>query len=223
MDIKGTFEVHIITKPEFQPQLFGYINDISNNKTYNIIRPRPTNANSLYGDYPAQPMLTFFINGDIKYIENVVDNIKKDMNQRQIPIIRVKIEAMAHNNGVPNVCFDEHYFEYHFKIMNINTTELWNKAVKLITEYGCHLFFNPYNKNMTPIATIRRYTSLTDLDEVYQTVSKLLIDNGFELEKPEKEFSYYDSNVMLDRNWLFVDKPQNMITTLSSNMLYINA
>jgi hypothetical protein len=143
------------------------------------------------------------------------------MEKNNIPIIRTKIEAMAHNEGVPNICTDNHYFEFHFKVMIKNTTE-WNRLVELLTPFGAHLFYNPYNKSLTPIVTIRRYTSLTDLDNVYETVKSLLEENEFVSEDPEKEYSVYDSNVYLDQNWLFVDKPTNFIITVDKQMVFAN-
>src|SRR3972149_10238336 len=103
--MKGTFEVHLITTPENQTKLFGYITNLINNDTDNhLIRPRPTCAYSLYGNYPIQPMLTFFIHGTIEKITQIANDIKSDMEHNNIPVIRIKIEAMAHNIGVPNDC-----------------------------------------------------------------------------------------------------------------------
>lgn len=39
----------------------------------------------------------------------------------------------------------------------------------------------------------------------------LLEQNGFEV---------FDSNVDLDKNWLFESKPDNFITTVNENMLF---
>ncbi|QKF94660.1 hypothetical protein QKU48_gp1202 [Fadolivirus algeromassiliense] len=216
--MKGTFEIHLITTPEKQTQLFGYITNLSDGR---LIRPRPTCAYALYGNYPNQPMLTFWTHGTIEEVNVVVNDIKSDMEKNNIPIIRTKIEAMAHNEGVPNICTDNHYFEFHFKVMIKNTTE-WNRLVELLTPFGAHLFYNPYNKSLTPIVTIRRYTSLTDLDNVYETVKSLLEENEFVSEDPEKEYSVYDSNVYLDQNWLFVDKPTNFIITVDKQMVFAN-
>lgn len=215
--MKGIFEVHLITKPEFQTQLFGYITNINDKR---LIRPRPTCAYALYGNYPNQPMLTFWTNGTVEEVRQTVHDIELDMGRKNIPIIRTKIEAMAHNEGVPNQCVDDHYFEFHFKVTIHNTTD-WNKLVELLTPFGAHLFYNPYNKNMIPIVTIRRYTSLTDLENVYNEVSELLKNNNFEHEDPEKEYSVYDSNVLLDQNWLFTNDPKNFITSVDKKMIFV--
>lgn len=214
--MQGTFEVHLITNPDCQTKLFGYITNLTNK---NLIRPRPTCAHALYGDYPIQPMLTFWINGTINDIIDVVNDITMDMIKHDIPIIRTKIEAMAHNKGVPNICEDESYFEFHFKIEITNTKE-WNDIVKLITPFGGHLFYNPYNKTLNPIVTLRRYTSLDDLETTYDIVKTILETNNYKLSSLEKEYSVYDSNVYLDQNWLFKEDPTNFIREVDETMLF---
>jgi hypothetical protein len=215
--MKGLFEIHLITKPEYQTPLFGFITNLKNKK---LVRPRPTCAHALYGDHPVQPMLTFWLNGSIDEVTKEVISIKSDMITSGIPIIRTKIEAMPSNEGVPNNCEGNGYFEYHFKVHIDGTTD-WNTIAKLIVPYGGHLFYNPYNKTLTPIVTIRRYTSLEDLDKVYVTVKKLLENHGYELTAPEKEYSVWDSDVNLDKNWLFDSEPTNFITELNPKMLFV--
>lgn len=216
--MKGLFEVHLITTPEYQSQLFGFITNLIDSNDKRIIRPRPTCAYALYGNYPNQPMLTFWVNGYIDDVTKVVNDIEARM-VKIMPVIRTKIEAMAHNEGVPNLCTDEHYFEYHFKVPVKNTGE-WNELVNLITPFSAHLFYNPYNKNLTPIVTIRRYTSLDHLDNDYHDVIKVLDDNQFTHSELEKEYSVYDSNVDLDKNWLFSDEKDQFITTVCDKMLF---
>lgn len=218
--IKGLFEVHLITKPEYQSALFGYITDFTAENRKNIVRPRPTCAHALYGDYPIQPMLTFWVTGSTDEVTETVKEIEVDMNSKNIPIIRTKIESMAHNEGVPDKCEQDHYFEFHFKVNIKNTTE-WNKLVELIIPYGGHLFYNPYNKTLKPIVTIRRYTSLTDLEKTYELVVEVLRQNGLSTDSLEKEYSLFDSNVYLDNNWLFEKEPRNFINHIKDTMLFV--
>lgn len=213
--MKGLFEVHLITTPEYQTQLFGFITNLNDKR---LIRPRPTCAHALYGDYPVQPMLTFWLNGNIEDVKSIVYEVEDEL-RKIVPIIRTKIEAMAHNQGVPTICTKDHYFEYHFKVL-ITSTADWNRLVQLITPYGAHLFYNPYNKSLQPIVTIRTYTSLDYLDEIYQDVIKVLEENQFTHHELEKEYSVYDSDVHLDKNWLFTEKENNFITTVDKKMLF---
>ena len=215
--MKGMFEVHLITTPENQTKLFGYITNLNNKY---MINPRPTCANALYGDYPVQPMLTFWLNDNIEEVKKIVDNTVLDMNDQGICIIRTKIESMAHNKGVPEKCKDSNYFEFHFKVEISNTNE-WNDIANLIIPFGGHLFYNPYNKTLNPIITIRRYTSLNDLETIYSKIKSLLERHNYKLTAPEKEYSVYDSNVNLDKNWLFDDKPTNFITKINNKMLFV--
>lgn len=225
--IEGLFEVHLITKPEYQTQLFGYITDLHLNFfAKRLVNPRPTCAHALYGDHPIQPMLTFWVSGESEEVTALVFIIAEDMLQKSIPIVRVKIEAMAHNQGVPDVCMGDHYFEFHWKV-DIKSTADWNQLVQILTPFGGHLFYNPYSKTMKPIITLRRYTSLTDLEALFVSVKRLLKEEGrrpnrpegFECEAPEKEYSVYDSCVDLDRNWLFRDDSRNFIVDVTPEML----
>ena len=216
LKMEGLFEVHLITIPTKQTQLFGYITNLKNDK---LIRPRPTCANSLYGDCPIQPMLTFWIKGDINEVTNEVKLIEQDMISKQIPVIRTKIESMANNKGVPDQCKGSNYFEFHFKI-DLKDTKEWNKLVEIITPYGGHLFYNPYSKTLNPIVTIRRYSSLTDLEETYSKLNSVLNSFGLNTHSLEKEYSVFDSNVNLDKNWLFSQDPTNFIKEVNSNMLF---
>lgn len=216
MSISGLFEVHLITLPKFQTKLFGYVTNLDDSR---LIRPRPTCAHTLYGDYPVQPMLTFWIKGDVDSVTKIVKEIESDMKEKCIPLIRTKIEAMVHNINVPNIVTEQHYFEFHFKT-KISSTKHWNQLINLITPSGVHLFYNPYSKTLNPIATIRTYISLQDLEQTYSTIKELLEQNGFEISELEREYSVFDSNVHLDKNWLFESDPDNFITTVADNMLF---
>lgn len=216
MSISGLFEVHLITLPQFQTQLFGYVTNLSDSR---LIRPRPTCAHTLYGDYPVQPMLTFWVKGDVDSVTQLVKEIESDMKKKRIPLIRTKIESMAHNTNVPNNVIGQHYFEFHFKV-KVSSTDHWNQLVKLLTPFGVHLFYNPYSKTLNPIATVRTYSSLSSLEEIYSTVKERLEQNGFEISELEREYSVFDSNVNLDKNWLFETQPDNIITTVKDNMLF---
>ena len=163
------YEVHLITSPADQNRLFGYITNIRNPK---LINPRPTCANALYGDHPVQPMLTFWFNGTLEQVCDIVTEVKWDMINSEIAIIRTKIEAPAHNEDVPSISENNHYFEFHFKV-KIDSTNQWNDIAKIIIPYGGHLFYNCYNKTLNPVVTIRRYTSIKDLEAVYETVREL--------------------------------------------------
>lgn len=215
--ITGMFEVHLITTPQFEPQLFGFVANVSKNPA--LIRPRPTCARSLYGSCPVQPMLTFWAKGTYPQVRELVSGVEKQMLDAGMSIVRTKIESMANNDGVPDRCVEQHYFEFHWKVP-VRDTKEWNTLVKLLTPHAVHLFFNPYNKSLTPVATLRCYTSRTDLEASFAAVQKLQRDNGFEPTDPEKEFSVFDSNVNLDKGWLFAESPTKFITEPAAQMIF---
>jgi hypothetical protein len=216
--ISGAFEVHLITKPEKQMQLFGVIEDIKKESNKDIINPRPTCAYALYGKHPNQPMMTFWLHGSYSVVFERANQIKSRFESKGIPIIRTKIESMAHNKGVPEYCKDGHYFEYHFKVTGVDSTKSWDELVFLLVFRGAHLFHNPFNKNLVPIVTLRSYVSLTELDNRYQEVLKDIQRHNdergskYEPEKHvEKEYSVLDDNVGLDEDWLYSGAPHQMI------------
>lgn len=206
------YEVHLITTIQYQTQLFGYIANLNDSR---LIRPRPTCAHTLYGDYPIQPMLTFWIHGEYNNILNIVTFIENDMNNKGIPVLRTKIEALAHHATMA----ESHYYEFHFKVKNINTSS-WNELVHLITPFGAHLFYNPYSKTLDPIGTIRSYDSLQQLQDIFNDLLALLTEHGFTITEIEKEYSMLDTNVALDKNWLFHTEPHQFITTVTDQMLF---
>ena len=214
--ISGTFEIHIITDLAHQTELFGYITNLKDAQMINV---RPTCAHAKYGSQPIQPMLTYWMKGTDQEVMAHAELIRTQMVDNKIPVFRVKVEAMISNEGVPTVADIDHYFEYHFKIP-ITSTDDWNKIVKLVTKFGVHLFYNPYNKTLQPIATLRRFDSQINLKNTYEQVKAVLEDNGFELHSLEREYSVYDSCVDYDQRWLHGDSPSSFIVEVSDQMLF---
>jgi len=220
--IRGNFEIHLITKPEKQMQLFGCIEDIKAMNDPKIIRPRATSAYALYGKHPNQPMITFWVHGSEKEACSTATQVTKYLEDRNVPIIRMKVEAMAHNDNVPNEVVGQHYFEYHFKIQGLTGRQDWNKLVDLTVPHGVHLFHNPFNKNLVPILTLRSYVSLSDLEKRYQKLVEVLnLETIFTLDyHVEKEYSVIDTNERLDEDWLFKGDPYNFIVKVEPYMKF---
>lgn len=225
-EIWGNFEIHLITKPEKQMQLFGCIENIKARNDKHIIRPRATCAYALYGKHRFQPMMTFWSHGSESEVTKKANEVANYLNSRDVPVIRLKIEAMAHNDNVPNAVTENHYFEFHFKVQGLEGTKDWDRLVDLTVPHGVHLFHNPYNKNLVPILTIRSYVSLTDLEERYERLLKALenyceINEKFSVDlHVEKEYSVLDTDVNLDEDWLFQDNPTNFLTKVKPNMKF---
>ena len=139
------------------------------------------------------------------------------MSKYGLNIKRTKIEAMANNVGVPESAIGEHYFEFHFKV-NSSSKKDWDKLAETIVGYGAHLFFNTYSQTgrMQPVVTLRCYDTTykdasTKLNEMRDAIEKtgLKMHDGV-----EREYSVWDSNVYLDKGWLFQDDPKKFIKNI---------
>jgi hypothetical protein len=210
--ITGVFEIHLIVRPEDIAPLYSFINEHKHDRKY--INMRPTCAQTFYGDYKCQPMLTMFFAGTDKSSVAEAQNLLLQMEAKKMKVMRVKVESMANNPGVPVSCSGKHYYEFHFKIFNKHKKETTEKTWKTIEQacvkHGVHLFFNPFTarqEQMVPVGTLRKYN--TTYKQATIDLDKLFVDLGtnVELESLEYEYSVLDSNVHLDKGWMFEKEP----------------
>jgi len=220
MNYEGMFELHFTVIPEDIRRLFGFILNNSNLG----INVRATCPITTYGDYRTQPMLTMWKYGNEADIVNYAKSIEMMMTEKGMTVIRTKVESMLHNKGVPfEISGDYEYYEFHFKV-KINNTSEWNRLAKLIIPYGAHLSFNSFSKSATcqPIVTLRKYNCNRDVAESdLEELLDIIKNNNFEINGyPEKEYSTFDTNINLDKNWIFSNNPYDFITTWSDNMIF---
>jgi len=242
-DINGIFQVKFITDLKHERRLYSHLK----NKLKNGVKKTISFSYSLYGDCRNQPTLTIELNGYIDDITNFVSEVESELEENNIPIMRIKIQCPTDNDEVPNACDGEHYFETILKV-NVKEKSEWNEIVNLITPFGAHLLcvsddtkyieledediknekdglFMLRNSDSDsgmfskPFAILRTYTSLSVLEELTENVLKLLIENNFDCEIISRVYSVYDSDVFLDHNWMFTDVPKNFITYVNSDML----
>lgn len=130
-------------------------------------------------------------------------------------VIRLKLEAMAWNPGVPVTDEDSralpegHYFEFHIKIdapvSRENDEILKSLAAELTKELGVKIPFscnNMGNKNQR-FLNVRTYNmGSASSERLVNQVSDSLAKRGFLVGKIIKEFIVFDTNKELDRGWL---------------------
>jgi len=209
---EGTFEIHIIVKPEEQAKLFAFCKDKSfhTEKMFNV---HPTCAQAFYGKCANQIMVTYWFNGTVDLVVDSAKQVAKKMENFGLTILRVKVEAMAHNKNIMK-CSGSHYFECHFKI-EIQDLKQWETLADICLKFGSHLFFNPYSHKgyFVPVITLRRYDCNKDTAQnACDDLIKVIEQAGFK--KPEKvqsEYAVLDSNVWLDEDWMFKNDPKNII------------
>lgn len=216
---KGIFEVHLIVKPNDQALLFAFYMD-KNNHNEKCADMRPTLALSFYGKHPCQPMLTFYVSGSDQDAISLAKKMSANMEAYGMTILRLKVEAMAHNKYVQSLYRSkkDNYFEFHFKISITNLQE-WNQIRDICLKYGAHLFFNPYSKKgtMYPVVTLRRYdVDLASAEQECDDLIKEIKAQGFDdpINGVQREYSILDTNVYLDEGWLFNGNPRSFIYKL---------
>ena len=135
------------------------------------------------------------------------------------PIIRVKIESLASNEGVPETDIDKrlfwnkktNYFEFHFKVLvkkNIKDQDLaeLQKICRLSRRFHLHLSRNAFKQvdenNSHYMITMRlfdvgRKNAFDNSDLVVEYLTK----RKFPPLKVVREFVVYDTNIEIDDRW----------------------
>lgn len=220
IDVTGVFEVHLIVHPNDQTKLFAFSveEDVLADKSYSNLKT--TCALSFYGNYPNQPMLTFWLANHTSYtaVQKSVEVAEK-LIKYGVKVERLKVEAMARDVKEMKAHGDSgvNYFEFHFKV-DTKSKQEWDRLAAVCLPFGAHLFFNPYSKmptRMVPVVTLRRYD--TDLKTAFDECSQLIkaIENtGFTIVegKIQRELSIIDTNVFYDQGWIFRNDPRVFIT-----------
>ena len=142
-------------------------------------------------------------------IEDEVNEHFKDFN-----IIRIKIESLASNEGVPETSFhkklfwDRHstYFEFHYKVLVKNNIDELRRAVRQVTFFALHVSRNAFktiDKDQAHfMITMRdfrhgRHQAFKQNEEVIEYLKM----TKFPPLKVVREFVVYDSYVTLDFEW----------------------
>lgn len=199
--IEGLFEIHITVNiiNIFQLRMYCLDNHI-----------KPIMAVSAYGSNPYQVMISKFKNGYCNdVIKKATDMVSIMERKYKIEIIRVKVESMMHNIGVPKYknnkwSSDSYYFEYHLKI-HVENSEEWYKLADVVKVKGAHLSFNAFKKETIPLITLRLPGNIGSI-EANNKKNELMThlkENGFSSNDGiQQEFSVYDSCYTLDNEWL---------------------
>jgi hypothetical protein len=198
--IEGLHEIHITVDSS---DLFGLRMYCMDTKT------KPILAISEYGNHPIQAMLSKYKSGKALEIISLAKEMAKQMAEKyNIRVLRIKVESMMQNEGVPVLENDEKddqfYFEFHLKV-SVENSDNWKKIANICKTVNAHLSFNAAKKETIPLITLRLPVSLGSnkamkrKDDLLQLlrVNNILVHDGI-----QSEFSVFDSNVELDKGWL---------------------
>lgn len=203
-NIRGVFEIHITINCDNNDELNLFLECCKKNNIKPIIIELSN------GDYVRQVMTSSFIVGNYK--DEIIEKTKQVVNKLfentklYSKIMRVKIESLARNPGVPldNNAETDKYFEFHYKI-SISNPEDYEYVKTMIKKYDGRLSRNAF-KNMETnkhyFITKRVHNSGQNyaLDQ-YNELNDVLTINGYQPIKSEAEFVVFDSNYNLDSGW----------------------
>lgn len=214
--ISGLFEIHI-TVDHLGNSFYNLYNYVSKNNGMKLILTVAKN-----GDYPTQYMISKFKNGTEQEVIERALEIAREMKKENIEVLRVKVEAMAFNEGVPVTMEDyknyillpktgKPYFEFHAKIKPFNKeleslVDFWNKNTILKPSVFVALSINLLSRseNKNPLLTIRVYDGgrIDAIDLKNVILDDLKNKNYHIIDAIQQEFSVYDTNENLDKGWL---------------------
>jgi hypothetical protein len=198
-DISGVFEIHISVDPVqiTKLRLFTMKNKM-----------KPILAVAQHGENPNQLMISKWTAGTVLEAVSRAKEIADQLKDDGLDVVRVKVEAMAHNKGVPQEANSDvdpsHYFEFHIKIP-IDEHRSWQELEGLAAKSGCAVSFNAFKDTVAALVTMRVSASRGYLEaqRMKDALLAALEEGGFAAGgEVQKEFSVFDSRPEYDAGWL---------------------
>lgn len=205
----GLYEIHISVAPH----------DICGLRLFcldNKIKPILAAASS--GVNKNQLMISRWKHGSREDVIARAEELAASMRAAGIEVHRVKVEAMAHNPGVPrepdviNYPREDRskYFEFHIKYAVGSSAEyraLERHARQFAADSGqkCAVSFSAFKETISALCTLRTHASIgADAAERHKDdLIALLKRNGIHTTAEiAKEFSVYDTAPEYDDGWL---------------------
>ena len=202
--IKGIFEIHITVQCDSDNDMSLFLERC---RLHNI---KPIVIELSNGDYVKQVMTSSFIVGQYKdeIMAKTKATVMKLFENTVLfdKIVRIKVESLARNPGVPLDGNDEpdKYFEFHYKIA-ITNTEDYDKVRNIIKSFGGRLSRNAFknletNKHYFITKRVHNGGQIVAMAE-YNELNDVLCSSGYIPLKTEAEFVVFDSNYNLDSGW----------------------
>lgn len=216
-NVKGTFEAHITFDCTYNTEEYiELLKKACENSKYKIIF---INLNTDQKEGKLQQLMTSSYHcGEypsiVKQIEEEAYQHFKDFN-----IVRIKIESLASNTGVPQgdtekrLFWDSEttYFEFHYKVL-VKNGEAEDRLKELqgvckrAQPYHLHLSHNAFQqvdeRNFHYLITMRLFdVGRTSAFATNETIVQYLTEQHFTPLKVVREFVVYDSYIELDKNW----------------------
>ena len=214
--IQGTFEAHVtVDCSSNTEETIQHLKEICENTKYKIIFIE-LNSSS---DKPLKQLMTSsYYCGEYPSIVKVIED---EVRQHfcDFKILRVKIESLASNKGVPQIKLNyelfwdskTNYFEFHYKILvKKNNRENQYKTLQLLCKnfrsHRLHLSHNAFkvmnDDEFHYMITARIFDQgRNEAFERNDLAIEYLQNNGFPPLKVVREFVVYDTCLELDNGW----------------------
>lgn len=210
LQMNGTFEAHITTAIESktEQERFRQLCHALGVKCVVIELPQ--------GDLRQQPMTASYHRGPIAQVVTDVVHLTQSIRQEHFPIARLKLEAVATNNGIPETegelsafpptC----YFEHHIKLLLDPGTD-FGELDAICQKHQAHLSSNALkqqsNGTQERFLTLRHYhTGRIQSFDRLERLTEDLKSAGFQIAGKLREYSLFDSRVALDAGWIEISQ-----------------
>lgn len=171
------------------------------------------------GVMASQPMLTARTAGTLGSVSRAADMLVAGLGEADFDVVRMKIEASPHADGVPATAVEadalpaEFYFEHHVKlVLEPGADEA--ALVALAVAHDAHVSRNARRSRSD--GCVERFVTqrcrLVGRDEAGERLGLLtaaLADAGLEIASVEREYVVHDSAPAVDAGWIEAkgDKP----------------
>jgi hypothetical protein len=160
----------------------------------------------------SQPMTSTYHRGELTEVVREVAALAQTLAERRFAVVRVKLEAVVTNAGIP--ASDEearefppgNYFEFHVKATLSPGADL--EALRdLCRRHGAHLSSNALKREddgrTERFVTLRLYgVGRQRAEAVFDRLIADLQGAGYPLSNRLREYAIYDSNVTVDAGWI---------------------
>src|SRR4051794_33309960 len=208
---RGTFEAHVTVEADdlAERERFRGLCSALDVKCVLIELP--------HGQTRSQPMSASYHRGDAADAGREVARLATAMADAGFTVVRVKIEAVITNTGLPRTDAEaatfpaSNYFEFHVKALLGPGADL--DALRAVCDsHAAHLSSNALKRDTAGqserFVTLRAYgVGRVTAEARFEALTDALTRAGFELGGRLREYAIYDSNVGVDAGW--IDAPED--------------
>jgi hypothetical protein len=159
----------------------------------------------------SQPMTASYHRGELPAVMEEIEALHGRLWEGGFPVVRVKLEAVATNPGVPvtddeAAAWPEGYFEFHAKLRLAAGADL-EPLRQLCDRHGAHLSRNDRKReedgDAERFVTLRVYRAgRARAAAAYEALLRDLAAAEFSVVSQQREFTVYDGRAELDAGWL---------------------